>query len=453
MAHAQSPSPFAACDFKLDHFSAPREYSRPTRALINYDALRHNAAQLAKNLRGGAKLLAVLKADAYGHGAVAVARALLETTREYSPNCVAMLGVASVDEGAELREAGIRAPILLMSAILPEEARAAISFDLTPTIFSEELARVCDIAARELEKIADYHFKIDTGMNRLGADFREAPQLLQTLREYSHLRLGGVYTHFACADESDETMTRAQCERFENALRQCDFQSGEKPLIHAANSAAALRCAEMHFDLARTGLSLYGLDPRANMEERACENLLRPAMMLLSRVTYIREVRAGDTVSYGATWRAEKATRIAVVPVGYADGYPRLASGKAQVMIGGARCEVVGRITMDQIMVDCSRAPQTRIGDEVILFGASASTRTGAHKETISVNEVAAWAQTIPYEVLCGIAPRVPRFAVNDASCEDSCVTKTGAARNNDGKETGREIAIEDDGERNGGAA
>ena len=430
----------------LERFSAPREYSRPTRAFINLDALRHNAAQLAAHLSGGAKLLAVLKADAYGHGAIQIARALTQTaSREYSPNCVAMLGVASVDEGAELREAGIRAPILLLSAILPEEARAAISHDLTPTIFTEELARACDDAARDFGKIADYHFKIDTGMNRLGADFRDAPQLLKTLREYSHLRLGGVYTHFACADEADETMTRAQCERFQKTLRDCgcgDLKKSSRPMLHAANSAAALRYKEMHFDLARTGLALYGLDPRENVAQ--CDReyslrpnvSLRPVMTLLSRVTHLKEVRAGDAVSYGATWRAKKVTRVAVVPVGYADGYPRLASGKAQVVIGDTRCEVVGRITMDQMMVDCSRAPKTQIGDEVILFGDSASTRGGENEETISVNEVAMWSQTIPYEVLCGIAARVPRLAVtDDAPREYSHMTTAVAAERDGGSE------------------
>lgn len=386
--------------------------------------MRHNAGALGLRCGESVRLLAVIKADAYGHGAVPAARVL----QSLGPR-VAMLAVASVDEGVELRDANITAPILLLSAILPEEARAAVGARLTPTVFTRELAHALDEAAAAAGCVATAHFKIDTGMGRLGAPWREAGAFYRALREFPHLKIEGVYTHFACADEAGETMTQEQCRAFEHALRDCGIapsrnagrnndrngsQSGKSEsavVIHAANSAAALRYAGTRFDLARVGLALYGARPGDASGDEQRDDVasdeqfvLQPVMALRSRVTHLKTVPAGATVSYGATWRAPVASRIATIPVGYADGYPRRLSGRAQVLIGGVRCPVAGRVTMDQILVDCSRAPNVSMGEAVTLFGPG-----------LPVEEVAAWAETIPYEILCGIAHRVPRVYVNTA--------------------------------------
>jgi alanine racemase len=403
--------------------------SRPTWAEIDLGALRHNAAVLATRFGPDVRLLAVIKANAYGHGAVPVAHAL----QSLGPR-VAMLAVASVDEGVELREAGIRAPILLLSAILPDEARAAARAALTPTVFTRELAHALDEAAAEAGRIATAHFKIDTGMGRLGVPWREAGDFYHSLSAFAHLRVEGVYTHFACADQTDEagpSMTREQCRAFETALRDCGItprgagdtssrngtqngthhhggardEDGIRIMIHAANSAAALRYAEMRFDLARIGLTLYGARPGGVNDGAATDEPLnlQPVMTLRSRVTHLKTVPAGTTISYGAMWRATVASRIATVPIGYADGYVRCLSGRAEVLMGGVRCAVVGRVTMDQILVDCTRLPNIEVGEAVTLFGPG-----------LPVEEVAVWAGTIPYEILCGIAHRVPRVYVND---------------------------------------
>jgi alanine racemase len=312
-----------------------------------------------------------------------------------------MLCVASVDEGLQLRAAGITAPILLLSAILPDEARAAVQARLTPTVFTRGLALALDAAGKELGCTAEAHFKIDTGMGRIGVWHCDAPALYASLREFTHLRLTGVYTHFASADEADDNMTPRQITAFGVALRECGItekrQGGSSIIVHTCNSTALLRYPKAHLDAARPGLALYGVLPIP-----APDVTLRPVMTLQARVTSIKMVKAGATVSYGATWRAQRPSCIATVPVGYADGYPRSLSNKARVLIRGVLCPVVGRVTMDQILVDCpDLMPTVEIGEIVTLFGCG-----------LPVADVAAWAETIPYEILCGIAGRVPRVYV-----------------------------------------
>ena len=371
--------------------------SRPIWAEIDRAAWLHNLRALHQHTN--TPLLCVLKADGYGHGAIELAQTLAASTCSESA-IVKMLGVASVDEGIALRDAGITRPILLLSAILPAEAAAAAEHNLTPTVFTRELAQALDNSAARLQKALPIHVKIDTGMHRLGVPHQKARAFLDALRAYPNLQIEGIYTHFASADE-DAAFTRCQLQRFVDALP--DF-GNERPILHAANSAASLQFRETHLDMIRPGIATYGLWPGDDLRARRPLDL-RPVMNLRARITHLETVPRGEGVSYGAIWRAPRDVKIAVVPAGYADGYPRRASGHAQVLIGGRRCDVVGRITMDQIMVDVTEIENVQLGDIVTLWG-----RDG--ESELSADEVAAWAQTIGYEIVCGVAPRVGRILV-----------------------------------------
>ena len=375
--------------------SAP--FSRPNWAHVDLDALRHNARVLAQ-LSAPARLICVVKADAYGHGALPVARALQELP------AMEMLAVASVDEGAQLRAGGIEKPILLLSALLPQEARDAAFHDLTPTIWTIELAAAWSDAARAAGRELSAHFKVDTGMARLGVPWCDAVARWRALQRFGGINWCGVYTHFASADEADADFSALQLQRFEQFL---DAARIEAPTLrHAANSAAQLRFARARLDAVRPGLALYGAHPyphpqlRSQFHSPADEPLdLRPVMTRLARVTEVREVSAGQSVSYGATWRAGRDSRLAVVACGYADGYLRALSNCGEVLVGGARFPVVGRVTMDQILVDVTdAAPPIVIGAPVTLWG-----------RNLPVEEVAARANTISYELLCAVSARVPR--------------------------------------------
>jgi alanine racemase len=344
-------------------------------------------------------LIAVIKANAYGHGAIEVARVLEAQVQHFA--------VASVDEGRVLREAGIAVPILLLSAILPEEADAAVRWDLMPTLSTPGVAHALNIAAKAQKKIARAHWKIDTGMSRLGTWHEDAPALHAAWREYSHLEVCGMYTHFACADE-DEEMTLAQNAIFEKTLCGC---KGEHKAVsrdcgweysrHAANSAAALRFPQTHYDALRCGLALYGASP-FGIEKRN-ENL-QPVMSFQARVTEVRHIGKGRTVSYGATWSAPRDSRLALVPIGYADGYPRCLSNRGEMLLRGKRCPIAGRVTMDQILLDVTEiSPNVAIGEIVTAWGED------ENGVILPVEEVADKAQTIAYEILCGVGARVPR--------------------------------------------
>ena len=363
-------------------------FSRPNWAHIDLDALAHNARVLAANA-APARLICVIKANAYGHGAVPVAHTLARLP------FVEMLAVASVDEGAQLRASGIEKPILLLSALLPAEAEGAAAHDLTPTIWTTELAAAWNDAAHQIGRALPAHFKVDTGMARLGVHWCEAVARWRELQRFTGIEWRGVYTHLACADDADDEMSELQLQRFEQFLTEA--QIGENVLRHTGNSAAQLRYQLSHFDAVRPGLALYGAHPCASLCENQIE--LKPVMTRLARVTAVREVAAGETVSYGATWRAPRAARVAVVACGYADGYLRALSNRGEVLIGGARYPVIGRVTMDQILVDTTAAtPTVCIGAEVILWGAG-----------LPVEEVATRADTISYELLCAVSARVPR--------------------------------------------
>lgn len=351
---------------------------------IDLDALRFNARQIARTV-APARLICVVKANAYGHGAAQVAREL-ETLPE-----VAMLAVAGVDEGQILRENGVRKPILLLSAILPAEAEAVLEGDLTPTVWTLDLAKSLDAAARARGQKRKIHFKIDTGMHRLGATWCEAAREFRAISRLENLEIEAVYTHFAGADEPGDG-SALQLSRFNSFCDEAELPA--TLLRHAANSAGALSFPGAHFDLVRPGIALYGAHPCRDL---APDIELRPVMTWHARVTALKTVARGENVSYGGTWTAPRDSQIATLPAGYADGYLRSLSNRGEVLLDGQLAPVVGRVTMDQILVDVTDL-NPQIGDLATLWG-----------EGLPVETVAARAGTISYELLCAVAPRVPR--------------------------------------------
>ena len=352
--------------------------TRPTWAEVDLDAIRHNARVLTERA-APATLCAVVKADGYGHGAVAVARAALEGGATW-------LAVALVEEGVALRDQGITAPILLLSE--PPDVGGAVAAGLTPTVYTG--AGV--VAAGDVP----VHLKVDTGMHRVCADPATAAQLARTI---PHLE--GVWTHFAVADQVDDPFTDEQAERFDTLLAELAAAGIHPAQRHACNSAGVLGHPQWHYDMVRCGIALYGVAPSPAMAELARH--LRPALSLKAEVSYVKEVEAGEGVSYGLRYRLPERSTIATVPTGYADGVPwRLGVTGGEVLIGGFRRPIAGAVTMDQITVDCGDDRSVRPGDEVVLIGRQGDEHIGAHE----------WAErvgTIAYEVLTGIGPRVPR--------------------------------------------
>lgn len=355
---------------------------------VDLGAIAANAAVLAE-LASPAALCAVVKANGYGHGATAVARAALDGGATW-------LAVALTAEGAELRDAGIAAPILLLSEPPADEHADVVRFDLTPTVYTE---RGIESLARATERPLTVHLKVDTGMHRVGAPPGDAVRLAKSILSHRSLKLGGVWTHCAVADEPGHPATVRQHELFAAVLDDLMNAGVDVPLAHAANSAATIDQPSLRGDLVRCGIALYGLDPSPALEGRVP---LRPAMQLVSRVSHVQMVPAGDAVSYGLRRPVERDTVVATVPLGYADGVPRrLFDVGGEVLVGGVRRPLAGVVTMDQLLVDCGTSTVRR-DDEVVLIGAQGDEHIGAE-------EWAAKLGTISYEIVCGISARVPR--------------------------------------------
>ena len=358
---------------------------RPTWIQVDLDAIRHNV-RLLKPER--AQLMAVVKADAYGHGDVPVARVALEAGATW-------IGVALVEEGLRLRDAGIDAPVLVLSEFPPGSERAALAAELTPSLYTDAgLARLTHAAqGREV----GVHVKVDTGMHRVGVYPPGATTGFVHRVAAASLRLDALWTHFASSTE-DEKTTRLQLKTFLAVVEDVRAAGHRPELLHAANSGAMILDPETHLDLVRPGIAIYGVEPGGGA---GADLGLRPALTWRSAVTMIRRLPAGEAVSYGHRYRLERDANIATVPVGYADGYPRLLSSRADVLIRGQRCHVAGSVTMDQLMVDCGDL-EVEAGDDVVLLGRQGS-------QTVSAEELAGLAETIGYEIVAGIGGRVPR--------------------------------------------
>lgn len=359
--------------------------SRGTCLRVDLSAIAHNARVLKGAVGDGVRMLAVVKANAYGHGLVPVAKTALK-------NGASFLGVAVPEEGRRLCRACVAAPILVLGNVSPEGARIAVEDGLIQTVFDVPGVRLLAQAAAEQGKDVQMHLKIDTGMNRIGArTAEEIRAVLDALREVPQVKLTGAFTHFADADNPDDGFSRLQFRRFQELCAL--LPSGL--LLHAAASDASLRFPWARLDMVREGIALYGC------AEGYDELGLRPAMRLETRIAYVKEIGPGDTVGYGRTFTAREPMRVATLPIGYGDGYPRACSGRASVLVHGARCPLLGRVCMDQLMVDVTRVPQARAGDEAVLMG-----RQGGAE--ISASELARWADTISYEILLSPHARVP---------------------------------------------
>jgi len=362
---------------------------------IDLDSIVHNVREFRGLLGENVSIMAVVKADAYGHGAAEISSTLLEAG-------VNSLGVAFLEEAIELRKAGIKVPVLMMGFTSPEEVDLLQEYNLTPTVFSLEAAEALSKRAVQRDTSIPVHVKVDTGMGRIGFLPDKAPGYVNEIAHLPGLEIEGLMTHFAAADEEELDYTHRQLEAFEGVLAGCREEGLEPSVIHAANSAAAIRLPQSHYRMVRLGLSLYGHYPSATVKERAGVHL-KPALTFKSRVISVKKVPAGTCVSYGCSYRTGSEASIATVPVGYADGFNRLLSNRGEVLIRGKRLPVVGKVCMDFIMVDVTQVEGIREGDEVVIYGKQ-------EEEEISVDDVAQLLETIPYEVLCAINKRVPRL-------------------------------------------
>ena len=366
--------------------------TRPTRAEIDLKAIAANV-RVACGLAGaGSAVMAVVKADAYGHGAVPVARVALAAGATW-------LGVALPEEATMLRVAGIASRILVLGPIAPEQASLVACHDLDQCVSDPVQAEFLNRAATSAGRPLRLHLKVDTGMGRVGVSLREVGPAATRIAALPAVRLAGLMTHFAESDAADPAFTREQLARFAAATGAVRAAGVAIPLRHAANSAALLRHPDARLDMVRPGIMLYGCHP---CDRRPNDPTLAPALRFQTVVSHLKDLPAGGSVSYGRTFVAPHDLRIATLPVGYADGLARLLSGQGQVLIGGQRVPIVGRVCMDMTMVDVTGVPDVRVGDEAVLIG-----RQDA--EEITADEVAALTGTISYEVLCRIGARVPR--------------------------------------------
>ena len=370
---------------------------RPTHLEVDLARLRENYRAIASHVVP-AKVMPVLKANAYGHGLVAVAR-MLEQEKPFA------VAVAYLEEATRLREAGVRIPVLVLGGIVGEQIPRFLEQDLTLTASSVDKLLAIEACAVAKRVEARVHLKIDTGMERIGTHWYSAERLLETSLRVRNVEVEGIFTHFANADSADLTHARLQLERFQEVLRFYERHSLPTPLRHVANSGAILQLPESHLDIVRPGILLFGSSPAP---EVALTLKVKQALRWLTQVVFFKVVKAGNPVSYGSTWGPGADTRVITLPVGYGDGYMRAMSGQAQVIVRGHRVPVVGRICMDQIMADIGGGTAYN-GDEVVLLGES---REGGD-EPIRIEELAAWANTIPHEILTNINSRVPRVYVD----------------------------------------
>lgn len=365
-----------------------------TRALIHLANIRDNLLAIRAAIGAERKLLIAVKANAYGHGAVEVSRMAVQAGVDW-------LGVATVPEGLQLREAGIEKPILKFSPTFPEEMQAAITQGLTLAVCSRENAESLEASARTTGLKATVHLKVDTGMGRVGVAPEEAPALAAFIEQHCpNVRLEGIFTHLPVSDEADPTYTRAQVDRFKAVVEAVETALDRKlPLVHCANSGAVLGHEEAWLTMVRPGIMIYGFYPDPGTPRTIP---LKPGLNFLTRVSFLKQVKAGTSIGYGRTWIAPRDTWIATLPVGYADGFNRLFSNTGRALIGGRSYPIVGRVCMDQSMVDLGPETSVAVGDEVVLIG-----RSG--EEVITVDEWAAKLHTITYEVTCQINGRVAR--------------------------------------------
>ena len=370
-------------------------YSRVC-AVVDLNVVRHNILKIVNNIPKGAFVMPVIKADAYGHGSVEVANAILDISYGFC--------VATIEEALELRSAGIKKPVLILGTLSSEHFEEAVLNDISVNIYTEDMAKKLSIVCEKLQKTASVHISVDTGMNRIGLPCnKKGTEEAVKIASFKNLSIDGIFSHFATADKKDKTMANLQSKRF------ADFYLGIKEkginpkFIHISNSAAICDFENCALSLVRPGIIIYGYYP----SDEVSKNLgIEPAMELKTRVSHIKQVEADEGISYGHTYVTKEKRTIATIPVGYADGYPRLLSNKGRVIINGFYAQIVGRVCMDQFMVDVTDIPNVSVEDEVILIGSQGD-------KSVTADDIAKICGTISYEILCGISKRVPRIYKN----------------------------------------
>lgn len=365
-------------------------------AEINLDAIAYNMEQMKKRIGGHARLIAVVKADGYGHGAVPVA--------EMFEQCSWVWGyaVACLEEAAELREHGIRKPILVLGCVFPDQFEEMIRYDVRPAVYMESMAELISQEAVRQGKDAFIHIKIDTGMGRIGFPAtEESADAVERISRLPGIRIEGMFTHFAKADERDKTYTFLQHDRFVKMKELIEKRQIHVQYFDCDNSAGIIDFPDMKHDLARAGIAMYGMYPSDEVDRSAVD--LRPALSLVSHVSFVKDVEAGTPISYGGTFVSDRPMRVATIPVGYGDGYPRSLSNKGYVLIHGKRAKILGRVCMDQFMADVTDIPETAFMDRVVLVG-----RDG--DEEITVDGLAALSGRFNYEFVCCLGKRIPRI-------------------------------------------
>ncbi|MGH7826142.1 MAG: alanine racemase [Candidatus Binatia bacterium] len=369
------------------------QQGRPTLCFIDLDALRWNFRQVKEKVGPRVKILSMVKANAYGHGATVVANALAAEGSD-------AFGVATVEEGIELRQAGIRGPIVVLAGLYVEQVGKFFEYELTPVVHEVENLKRLETAVQKLGRTLEVHLKIDTGMGRLGMLAAEVFSWLPELKKLQAVRIAGVFSHFSHAESVQGDYTQKQLKIFHDIVQRLKSAGVSPSLTHFANSAATITLPAAHFDMVRPGLMLYGVYPSPAM---ASQIALKPVLSWKTRILQLKKIPAGSSISYGQTFVTARPSLIATLPIGYADGYGRLLSNRGEVLIKVSRAPIVGRVCMDLTMIDVTDIGGVQQGDEVVLLG-----RQGATE--ISADEMAAWSNTISYEILTSISARVPRI-------------------------------------------
>lgn len=366
-----------------------------TWAEVDLDAIAHNMREIRKITNPSSQIMAVVKADAYGHGFLEVTRTLLE-------NGADRLAVAVLQEGKQLRSRGVTVPILILGASGNDSIEDLINFDITPSVFTYEFAKALSYEAERKEKVTKIHIKIDTGMSRIGYlagdDNEEIADEIIKISRLPYIEIEGIFSHFAASDEYDASYTHLQFDRFMDVCQRLESKGLNIPIKHICNSAGIMMYPEMHLDMVRPGVILYGMYPSDEVDKSRLD--LIPAMTLKSTITHVKEVEAGRGVSYGREYITKGVTKIATVPIGYADGYLRRLAKEGKMIVNGVKVPIIGRICMDQCMIDVTNVNNTDRGDEVIIFG----------REGVTIDDLAKWLDTINYEVACVIGKRIPRI-------------------------------------------
>ena len=376
------------------------EKNNRVKAVISLDAVEQNFREMRKNIAEDTKMIAVVKADAYGHGAVPIAH-LIEN-HDY----IWGFAAATAEEAVHLRQAGITKPILILGIVFDEYFPELIQYDIRPAVCEYDEAKKLSDEAVLQNKTVHIHIALDTGMTRIGyADIPESVEEIKKIAELPNLEIEGMFTHFARADEYDRSPAMVQLERYQDFSKRVEEAGVDIPLHHCSNSAGIIRVPEANLSIVRAGITIYGIYPSSEVERDIVK--LAPVMELKSHITYVKDVPAGAAISYGGTYVADKKRRVATIPVGYADGYPRQLSNKGWVLIHGKKAPILGRVCMDQFMADVTEIDNVKKGDEVTLLG-----RDG--DEFISIEEMGDLCGRFSYEFACDISPRVPRVYIKD---------------------------------------